>query len=311
MKINNLQIQLQSEKQERKIEGLERRFELKLDEVTKKMDQPWQVVCTEIQTLKESISQLQTKQDQLSEQQKEIQKVQQQLITRQDQIFLKQDQIQSTLSEDFKQPSLVSPNSSIVSWSPMPYATQNVASTATTQRAFTLPSLIESRQPPQPMAACSDVQSYLSDADLESLFSLDWEVPDQSQYQETQSYPVAPPDTSAVPCSSGTAVTIQSLADPAVVIYNNSRLCNTKEVGKLAIALARDAYFGDELLRHSTIQGKGKYKALDSAKLSSLLSVIHANSAFSKMSKEEFSRMVKLKILSSLQHHCKYLRGKK
>ena len=35
MKINNLQIQFQSEKQERKIEGLERRFELKLDELAK------------------------------------------------------------------------------------------------------------------------------------------------------------------------------------------------------------------------------------------------------------------------------------
>lgn len=311
MKINNLQIQLQSEKQERKIEGLERRFELKLDEITKKVDQPWQAVCTEIQTLKESISQLKTKQDQLSEQQKQIQKVQEHLVTRQDQIFLKQDQIQSTLSEDFKQASLVSPNSSVVSWSPMPYATQNVASAATTQRAFTLPSLIESRQPPQPMATSSDVQSYLSDADLESLLSLDWEVPEQSQYQETQSHPAPPPDAIAVPCSSGTAVTIQSLADPAVVIYNNSRLCNTKEVGKLAIALAREAYFGDEVLRQSTIHGKGNSKALDSAKLSSLLSVIHANSAFSKMSKEEFSRVVKPKILSSLQHHCKYLRGLK
>lgn len=167
----------------------------------------------------------------------------------------------------------------------------------------TMPSLIESRQTPQSMATHSDIQSYLSDADLESLLSLDWDVP---EHQETQSYPAAPPE---VPCSSGTAAT---LADPAVVIYNNSRLCNTKEVGKLAIALARDAYFGDEVLRQSTTYSwKGNSRVLDSAKLSSLLSIIHANPAFSKMSKEEFSRIVKLKILSSLQHHCKYLRGLK
>lgn len=319
MKINNLQIQLQSEKQERKIDVLERKFESKLDELTKKVDKPWQVVCTEIQTLKESIGQLKTNQDQLSAQQKEIQKVQEQLIARQDQIFLKQDQIQSTLSEDFKQTSLVSPNSSIVSWPPMPHTTQNVASVSTmhAQKAFAHPFLIESRQSSQPMATSSDVQSYLSDADLESLLSLDWDVPEQSQlrenkYQEAQFHPAAvPSDTNTVPCSSGTATTGQCLADPAVVIYNNSRLCNTKEVGKLAIALARDAYFGDELLSQSTLHGKGNSRALDSSKLSSLLSLIHANPAFSKMSKEEFSQIVKPKIMSSLQHHCKYLRGLK
>ena len=123
MKINYLQIQLQSEKQERKIDGLERRFEVKIDEITKNLDQPWQVVWTEIKSFKESISQLKTQQDQLSSQE-EIQKVQKQLIARQDQIFLKQDQIQSTLSEDFKQTTFTSPNSSIVSWVSMPCTSQ-------------------------------------------------------------------------------------------------------------------------------------------------------------------------------------------
>ena len=79
-------------------------------------------------------------------------------------------------------------------------------------------------------------------------------------------------------------MTIQSLADLAVVIYNNSRLCNTKEVGKIAIALAHDVYFGDEVLCQSTIHGKGNSKALDNTKLSSLLlNVIHANLALFKM----------------------------
>lgn len=258
---------------------------------------------------KESIGELKT---QLSSQQAEIQKVQQQLIARQDQIFLKQDQIQSTLSEDYKQTSLISPNSSIVSWSPMPYTSQAVASVpATTQTVFTLPSLVESKYPSQPMATSSDLQSYLSDADLESLLSLDWETPEQNQprenkYQEAQSCPL-PPDMGGIPCSSGSVTDAQGLADPSVVIYNNSRLCNVKEVGKLAIALARDAYFGDEVLSQSTIHGKGNSRVLDNSKLSSLLSVIHANSAFSKMSKEEFSNIVKPKVFSSLQHHCKYL----
>ena len=80
----------------------------------------------------------------------------------------------------------------------MPYTNQNVASVSIMQRAFMLPSLVESKQPSQPMAIFSDVQSYLNDADLVSLLSLDWKVPEQNQqnqlrenkYQESLSYPL-------------------------------------------------------------------------------------------------------------------------
>ena len=44
---------------------MERRYEVKFDEITKKVDQPWQVVCTEIKSIKESITQLQTQQGHL------------------------------------------------------------------------------------------------------------------------------------------------------------------------------------------------------------------------------------------------------
>lgn len=60
------------------------------------------------------------------------------------------------------------------------------------------------------------------------------------------------------------------------------------------------------MLSQSTIHGKGNSRTLDISKLSSILSVICANWAFYKMSKEEFSNMVKPKVVSSLQRHCKY-----
>ena len=79
---------------------------------------------------------------------------------------------------------------------------------------------------------------------------------------------------------------------------------------KLAVLLANESFFGANVLQQSTVTGKGKSKALDSAKMSSLLSVIHASPAFCKMSKEEFSSKVKSKVIKAIAHHCKYLRIK-
>jgi len=87
-------------------------------------------------------------------------------------------------------------------------------------------------------------------------------------------------------------------------MYNNKRRCNDKDVGKLAVVLACDAYFGELALSQCTIKGrnsKGSPKpALDANKLSMLLSTIHADSAFSKMTKEEFSKQIKPKIISAI-----------
>lgn len=55
MKINYLQIQLQSEKQERKIDGMEQRFEVKIDEIRKNLNEPWEMVCTEMKNLKKAL----------------------------------------------------------------------------------------------------------------------------------------------------------------------------------------------------------------------------------------------------------------
>jgi len=77
-------------------------------------------------------------------------------------------------------------------------------------------------------------------------------------------------------------------------MYINRRWCNEKDVGKLAVVLASDTYFGEEVSSKCTLIGrntKGTSKnALDANKLSMLLSTIHADSAFSKLTKEEFSK---------------------
>ena len=104
------------------------------------------------------------------------------------------------------------------------------------------------------------------------------------------------------------------LIDPSVVIKNNPHLCNNEDVGRLAVTLARKAFFEETVLLQSTVTGKkGKNTnkpALDNNKLSSLLSAIHADPAFGQMSKEVFSTTVKPKVMTAIAHHCKYLRKK-
>ena len=76
-------------------------------------------------------------------------------------------------------------------------------------------------------------------------------------------------------------------------MYNNKWWCNDKDVGKLVVVLARDAFFGELTFSQCTIKGRNSKRypklALDADKLSMLLSTIHADSAFSKLTKEEFS----------------------
>jgi len=295
-------MQLQGEKHQRAIEGLERRFEVKLEEVKDSIRQGLERRFeVKLEEVKDSIHQVKTQQDQLYFQQEEIQNVQKQLISRQDQIFQKQDQIQGTLALDPTQKSFVSPISSIASWSATPLPRGNAGLPSMPTLVTAQPDC-DSRQQSNTLDY-SDVFS--SDIDLESLLSLDWELP-PSQVEETKSQP-----EEAVVTHSKTQD--QGLANPAVVMYNNRRWCNEKDVGKLAVVLARDAYFGEEVLSKCTPKGrntKGTSKnALDANKLSMLLSTIHADPAFSKLTKEEFSKQVKPKIITAIGHRCKYLRG--
>ena len=103
------------------------------------------------------------------------------------------------------------------------------------------------------------------------------------------------------------------LIDPSIVIQNNQNLCTEDDVGKLAVLLARESFFGENILLQSTIKGKGKKgnSALEGSKLSSLVSTIHGTAVFQGMSREDFSNNIKPKIVKAIQHHCKYLRTKK
>jgi len=145
------------EKHQRTIAGLERRFEVKLEEV------------------KDGICQVKTQQNELHYQQEEIQDVQKQL-SRQDQNFQKQDQIQGTLALDPIKMSLIS---SVVLWSAtlLPQGNAGLPSMPT---VVTTPPDCDSRQQ-------SNTLDYLdvfsSDLDLEGLLSLDWELP-PSQVEE-------------------------------------------------------------------------------------------------------------------------------
>ena len=61
-------------------------------------------------------------------------------------------------------------------------------------------------------------------------------------------------------------------------------------MGKLACMLARQSYFGDDVLKVSTVHGKSaQYHALNPQKLSALLAMIHELPQFREKSKQEFS----------------------
>ena len=148
----------------------------------------------------------------------------------------------------------------------------------------------------------SDVaSSCISDFDLESFLTLDWEAPPSSTHglqigsTDTQQQSLLPSNlipTPQIEINESSDKQKQShqigmvnepkeqehcvkqLIDPSIIIQSNAHLCSIKEVGKLAVLLAKESFFGANVLQQSTVTGKGKSKALDSAKMSSFLSII-------------------------------------
>ena len=100
-----------------------------------------------------------------------------------------------------------------------------------------------------------------------------------------------------------------SLKDPQVVVRKYADLANVADMGKLACMLARQSYFGDDVLKVSTVHGKSaQYHALNPQKLSALLATIHGLLQFREKSKQEFSLLYTPKINSSLSRLCMNLR---
>ena len=56
-------------------------------------------------------------------------------------------------------------------------------------------------------------------------------------------------------CDKDDALTLVEFVDPKIVIQKNSHYCNVNDVGKIAAALARDSFFGVDILRKSTLSG--------------------------------------------------------
>ena len=81
-----------------------------------------------------------------------------------------------------------------------------------------------------------------------------------------------------------------ALKDPQVVVRKYADLANVADMGKLACTLARQSYFGDDVLKLSTVHGKSaQYRALNPQKFSTLLATIHELPDFREKSKQEFS----------------------
>ena len=81
---------------------------------------------------------------------------------------------------------------------------------------------------------------------------------------------------------------------------------NEREAGKLAIALARFTYFGDTVLRQSTLTGRNNMPALDRQKMASLKRDIR--SVFPHMSEEDFLTLWGRCLLAISDHmrHARY-----
>ena len=102
------------------------------------------------------------------------------------------------------------------------------------------------------------------------------------------------------------------LRDPADVVKQAS-LFGVKDAGKFARLLASQAFFGDDVLRVSTVRGDMKrgLRALDSSTMGALINCIHQHPSFVNLTKLEFDDIVKKSVVPSIGHLCKELRNKR
>ena len=82
---------------------------------------------------------------------------------------------------------------------------------------------------------------------------------------------------------------------------------NPKDIGKLAIALAKYTYFGVSIMGECTVTGRGETTALDPVKLGLLQNNIRA--VFPQMDNDEFIKTIWEKCKDSLAGCCKGLRA--
>ena len=76
-------------------------------------------------------------------------------------------------------------------------------------------------------------------------------------------------------------------SDEVITLYKDYK--NTKDIVKLAIALAKYTYFGSSIMAHSTVTGRGGSTPLDAVKLQHLRSNIRA--IFPLMDNADFDKI--------------------
>ena len=97
---------------------------------------------------------------------------------------------------------------------------------------------------------------------------------------------------------------------PGEVLKTYQRYCNQKDIGKVAIALAKLTYFGRQEMSECTITGHNRStQQFSSSKLASLKQDIR--SVFPSITDDEvFDKTVWKKCTESIAGACKHLRSK-
>lgn len=118
-------------------------------------------------------------------------------------------------------------------------------------------------------------------------------------------------DGSTAAAGNQTAHVTGSLKHPSDVLLAN-REYEQKDIGKLGRLLARESFYGDDVLRQSTVCGDKKrgLLKLDEVKMSQLLGTLHRHPSFCALSQEKFNALVHKKVVPSISHFCKELRKK-
>ena len=122
----------------------------------------------------------------------------------------------------------------------------------------------------------------------------------------TSPLPVAT-DKSTRKSLSSSAITKDKLQSVAAVLEQHHRLKGEKNAGSLAIKLAKDALFGDEVLKLCTPMGNRSLPALPTKELQQLKAIIYQQFPQYANSPSEFEELWQTCIIAE-QQFCKRLR---
>ena len=161
-----------------------------------------------------------------------------------------------------------------------------------------------------------DAHSTVSIDDIESFFSIDWgrESKDKTtaRSQSDPGFPLSQPIGSSCTAKKSqpalpSRVNSDSLIDPNVVLEGLSTVnIGYDSVGRIGVSLARFSFFGDDVLRISTLKGKGKrHVGLSPHKLEAMYSFLHQLDPFRSLNKKDFDLNVKNRVETALKDHLK------